>query len=1010
MGRLKRLPAVIKSPADKKEYRALKLKNDLTVLLISDLHGISEDDLAEEEHDSPLSDGDEIEEGDEEIEDDEELEEDDGPARKISAAAMSVCVGGFHEPGHVGGLAHFCEHMLFMGSEKYPDENEFTAFCSKHSGSDNAHTDNHVTVYSFDISPNKFEEALDMWSQFFISPLMKKDSVDREMEAVDSEYNNFKAGDDSRKMQIVQECLIKPGHPMGHFMLGNIKSLKTDLPEGITAYDELHKWYPQNYSSRWMNLVIQSPHTLDELERIARDKFVTVPHRDLARPANEPNYNEKGYLENISKLFHYLPLSEKTEIDIVFTLPPQHKKYDTKATHYLGWLIGHEGQGSIMSLLKKKNWAHEIYAGNSGQGHEENGYMSDFSMNLRLTDEGLEHWAEVMAIIFQYIKLLKEIPAEEERRIYDEIQRIEQLNWLSQEEKSSYDNVEEIAESMMMYKTEDWLQGGLLMLNYDRSIIRECLDAMVPSNCYIFLSSKTFAEKFEFSEEKWMGGRYHMQDIGEEQIGAWENIELNGELKLPQSNKYLAEDTKLKTDEPSRQWSKIKKIKENQFGELLYKADSQFDLPRGYIILLIRSEVIRQSVKNDAMFDFFPFLLIRLMAEVAYDAETADLHYSFDSDCHGLKIEVSGLNDKLHLLFNEVINQVKSFNPSQSEFDSLKSQFLDNYTTYMKMAANYGKELRLWLMENTRNDALERKEAFSTVTREEMIDFVKSLRESAWCQMQVEGNFYEKEAIKLFDSAIKTLGVKEPKRDIPIQTVNLQSELIIKTASLHDDDKRSEFIVYWQAGEMKIKDYATLDLLISIMEEPSFDFLRTKKTLGYSVFPTVRCTYGIVGCSLTVRSQVDKFTAEQVFEAIEEFLVEFKQTLKSMKPAEFKEFANSLIALKQQDDNKLRQVVSRNYVEISSEDYKFDRLEVDCWHLERLKKKDVVSFFDKFIEKNKKTLIVAIEGVPEGTEANDKLEPRNLEPGEQFKRFEQITDLRQFKRNNVYYDVASLKE
>ena len=49
------------------------------------------------------------------------------------------------------------------------------------------------------------------------------------------------------------------------------------------------------------------------------------------------------------------------------------------------------------------------------------------------------------------------------------------------------------------------------MLNYDRSIIRECLDAMAPSNCYIFLSSKTFAEKFEFSEEKWMGGKYHIQ-------------------------------------------------------------------------------------------------------------------------------------------------------------------------------------------------------------------------------------------------------------------------------------------------------------------------------------------------------------------------------------------------------------------------------------------------------------------------------------------------------------------
>ena len=108
-----------------------------------------------------------------------------------------------------------------------------------------------------------------------------------------------------------------------------------------------------------------------------------------------------------------------------------------------------------MSLLKRKDWAHEIYAGNSGQGHEDNGYITDFSLNLRLTDSGLENWNEIMEIIFQYIKLLKEMPESEEKRIYDEIERIEQLNWLSQEEKSSYDNVEETAESMMLYETEE---------------------------------------------------------------------------------------------------------------------------------------------------------------------------------------------------------------------------------------------------------------------------------------------------------------------------------------------------------------------------------------------------------------------------------------------------------------------------------------------------------------------------------------------------------------------------
>ena len=77
------------------------------------------------------------------------------------------------------------------------------------------------------------------------------------------------------------------------------------------------------------------------------------------------------------------------------------------------------------------------------------------------------------------------------------------------------------------------------------------------------------------------------------------------------------------------------------------------------------------------------------------------------------------------------------------------------------------------------------------------------------------------------------------------------------------------------------------DLLIAIMEEPCFDFLRTKKTLGYTVFPMCRCTYGIIGSSITVRSQRDKFTVEQVHQYVKEFLKEFKKILKNMKSPEF---------------------------------------------------------------------------------------------------------------------------
>ena len=57
-----------------------------------------------------------------------------------AAAAMDVRVGHLSDPDNVPGLAHFLEHMLFMGTSKYPKENEYDAFLSKNGGSDNAYT------------------------------------------------------------------------------------------------------------------------------------------------------------------------------------------------------------------------------------------------------------------------------------------------------------------------------------------------------------------------------------------------------------------------------------------------------------------------------------------------------------------------------------------------------------------------------------------------------------------------------------------------------------------------------------------------------------------------------------------------------------------------------------------------------------------------------------------------------------------------------------------------------
>jgi len=110
-------------PFDERQFRAIELDNKLRVLLVSD------------------------------------------PSSSRSAAAMDVRVGSFSDPYEVPGLAHFCEHMSFLGTSKYPKEDEFSSFLSSHGGTSNAYTDSEDTVYYFDVNADFTEEALDRFAQ-----------------------------------------------------------------------------------------------------------------------------------------------------------------------------------------------------------------------------------------------------------------------------------------------------------------------------------------------------------------------------------------------------------------------------------------------------------------------------------------------------------------------------------------------------------------------------------------------------------------------------------------------------------------------------------------------------------------------------------------------------------------------------------------------------------------------------------------------------------------------------
>ena len=110
--------------------------------------------------------------------------------RDIAMAYCSLVMnaGSFNNPKHRGGLAHFLEHMIFMGSEKYPDPNGLSEHIGTNGGYSNAYTEFEWTTFNFNVTYSGLETTLDYLASAFDKPLFDKTVVNREITAVENEF------------------------------------------------------------------------------------------------------------------------------------------------------------------------------------------------------------------------------------------------------------------------------------------------------------------------------------------------------------------------------------------------------------------------------------------------------------------------------------------------------------------------------------------------------------------------------------------------------------------------------------------------------------------------------------------------------------------------------------------------------------------------------------------------------------------------------------------------------
>lgn len=270
--------------------------------------------------------------------------------------------------------------------------------------------------------------------------------------------------------------------------------------------------------------------------------------------------------------------------------------YKTKPYHYLSFLLGYEGEGSVLSYLRKKLWAVELVAGIDASGFGSNSMFCLFTISIHLTDDGFPHIDEILEAIFSYLRLLQKAGPSEQ--LFREIASIEENTFRFASERDAIDNVEDLVINLKHYPSKYLLTGDSLYFEYDPAAIQRAIDVLNTRKFNIMITSThKYDENVEYElKEEWFGTEYTERNMPEKWISLWNNVQPFKEFTLPAPNPFIADDFSIFYDKNHPIPKYPTKILENDVCELWFRQDDKFKLPYAHCYFYFTTPLVLSSV------------------------------------------------------------------------------------------------------------------------------------------------------------------------------------------------------------------------------------------------------------------------------------------------------------------------------------------------------------------------------------------------------------------------------
>ncbi|MCK3655122.1 pitrilysin [Pasteurellaceae bacterium Macca] len=929
-----------KSPNDEANYRAIRLANGMEVLLISD--------------------------------------------EKANKSLMSVGlpIGSMEDPESQQGLAHYLEHMILMGSKKFPETNSLDAYLTKNGGYNNAYTAADRTVYYLEVNHNAFDEAVDRLADAFTEPLLDPKNAQKERNAVHAEMVRAKAND-GFLLRELNHTLANPAHPITKFASGN-KATLSDKPNSILQ-DELVKFYQRYYSANLMKAVLYSNQPAEKLAQLAVKTLGKVENKKLNVPTVDvPLFRESGK----GIIVHYKPIKPQKMLALSFDMPEDKAQFKAKTSVYLDYIFSNNTENTLSDYLIKQGLS------DSGIRADHNPDVSrnrgNFTLYVNLTEKGLTQTDKIISLIFQQIDAIKKQGIQQS--YFGELKETltQQFQHLQNEKSGAY--VADLAEQMIDYPLGNILDQGYVIEKMDESALRAKLALMTVENARILIIDENAKTD---QKTKYFEANYHKAKISPEQQAKWLDFSQNPTIKLPVLNPYFATDFSLNDTDKSRT---IPKLIAEGTGKKIYAMPSHYFANEPKVNVAIGASI---SPENDSLKEQISVELLDYMHELSltqlnFQTSVAGMDGKVILSENGIGLALSGYTQHLAKLATDLLTNFRQFELQEATLQQAKQRYLESLNRVKKQSAasQANRPLRNFIA-YPYNEMDKKRQMIAEITLKDVAQTrTRLLTEANGLELLSVGNLSDKQVLDLlndFEKNVKTNPqVLLQERYLDIQQSERKLNYITKIP--HADNALS--IAYFAKGIGELEGIARTSLLKDILSRWYFDDLRTDKQLGYVVYADSARIGKTSGMMFVVQSPTESI--QGIMTHNERFFRESLTKLTAMPEAEFEKYRASLVELLQHKPESLSQEVEQFTADLARHNGKFDHKEKIIEMVKRTTKQDVIDLFQQAVI-NSQGFVFASQAIGTNSAINQEAKFEGFERVESIEKLQKEFELKRDK-------------